>query len=161
MWNFKGTLWNSTQNILPIHWRVRFLYNIEILRALRFKSSYAFLKRPPGLWQQRWTHYASLSETEPTMTQIGVHYTDFNRGTMIIGNHIQGNRSFRYFVQTCAWSHFCLWHIYTSLKSTVICPMKLFLNIAHSLQGQNLTLFVKCTGLKVILNTIVVIWNVW
>ena len=25
------------------------LYNIEILRALRFKSSYAFLKRPPGL----------------------------------------------------------------------------------------------------------------
>ena len=24
------------------------LYNIEILRALRFKSSYAFLKRPPG-----------------------------------------------------------------------------------------------------------------
>ena len=49
MWNFKGTLWNSTQNILPIHWKVRFLYNIEILRALRFKSSYAFLKRPPGL----------------------------------------------------------------------------------------------------------------
>ena len=48
MWNFKGTLWNSTQNISPIHWKVRFLYNIEILRALRFKSSYAFLKRPPG-----------------------------------------------------------------------------------------------------------------
>ena len=47
MWNFKGTLWNSTQNILPIHWKVRFLYNIEILRALRLKSSYAFLKRPP------------------------------------------------------------------------------------------------------------------
>ena len=39
---------NSTQNILPIHWKVRFLYNIEILRALRFKSSYAFLKGPPG-----------------------------------------------------------------------------------------------------------------
>ena len=47
MWNFKGTLWNSTQNILPIHWKIRFLYNIEILRALRFKSSYAFFKRPP------------------------------------------------------------------------------------------------------------------
>ena len=47
MWNFKGTLWNSTQNILPIHWKIWFLYNIEILRALRFKSSYAFLKRPP------------------------------------------------------------------------------------------------------------------
>ena len=49
MWNFKGTLWNSTQNILLIHWKIRFLYNIGILRALRFKSSYAFLKRPPGL----------------------------------------------------------------------------------------------------------------
>ena len=47
MWNFKGTLWNSTQNILPIHWKIRFLYNIEILRALRCKSSKAFLKRPP------------------------------------------------------------------------------------------------------------------
>ena len=48
VWNFKGTLWNSTQNIFPIHWKVWFLYNIEILRALKFKSSYMFLKRPPG-----------------------------------------------------------------------------------------------------------------
>ena len=47
MWNFKGTLSNSTQHILPIHWKIRFLYNIGILRALRFKSSYAFLKHPP------------------------------------------------------------------------------------------------------------------
>ena len=47
MWNFKGTLWNSTQNILLIHWKIRFLYNIGILRALRFKSSLVFLKRPP------------------------------------------------------------------------------------------------------------------
>ena len=28
--------------------RYDFLYNIEILKALRFKSSNAFLKRPPG-----------------------------------------------------------------------------------------------------------------
>ena len=48
VWNFKGNLWNSTHNILPIHWKIWFLYNIEILRALRFKSSYAFLKCPPG-----------------------------------------------------------------------------------------------------------------
>ena len=48
VWNFKGTLWNSTQNILPIRWKIWFLCNIEILRALRFRSSYAFLKRPPG-----------------------------------------------------------------------------------------------------------------
>ena len=48
MWNFKGTLWNSTQNILPIHWKIWFLYDTEILRALKFKSSNAFLKCPPG-----------------------------------------------------------------------------------------------------------------
>ena len=43
VWNFKGTLWNSTQNILPIHWTIWFLCNCEILRALRFKSSWVFL----------------------------------------------------------------------------------------------------------------------
>ena len=37
--DFKGYLWNSTQNILPIHWKIQFLCNIEILRALSFKSS--------------------------------------------------------------------------------------------------------------------------
>ena len=47
MWNFKGTFWNPAQNILPLHWKIWFLYNIEILRALRFKSSYTFLKHPP------------------------------------------------------------------------------------------------------------------
>ena len=26
-WNFKGTLWNSTQNILPIHWRCAFMHS--------------------------------------------------------------------------------------------------------------------------------------
>ena len=46
VWNFKSTLWNSAQNILTIYWKIWFLNNIEILRALRFKSSYAFLKRP-------------------------------------------------------------------------------------------------------------------
>ena len=48
LWNFKGTLWNSTQNIWPIHWRICFLYNIETLRVLIFNSSYVFLKCPPG-----------------------------------------------------------------------------------------------------------------
>ena len=47
MWNFKVTLWNSTQNILPIHWKLWFLYNTEILRAPRFKISYPFLNPPP------------------------------------------------------------------------------------------------------------------
>ena len=43
---FQSTLWNSTQNIIPTHWKMWCLYNIEILRALMFKSSYEFLKRP-------------------------------------------------------------------------------------------------------------------
>ena len=47
MWNFKGYLWNSTQKILPICWKILFLCNIHILRALRFKSWYAFLNIYP------------------------------------------------------------------------------------------------------------------
>ena len=39
VWNFKGYLWNSTQNNLSILWNIWFLYNFEILRALGFKSS--------------------------------------------------------------------------------------------------------------------------
>ena len=45
-WNFKGSLWNSTQNILPIHWKMWILFTGENLRALRFKSSWMFMKRP-------------------------------------------------------------------------------------------------------------------
>ena len=48
MWNFKGTLWNSTQHILFIHWKMWILFTTENLRALRFKSSKLFLKRPPS-----------------------------------------------------------------------------------------------------------------
>ena len=40
-----------TQNILPLHWKIWFLYNIEILRALRFKSSYAFLAATKQLYE--------------------------------------------------------------------------------------------------------------
>ena len=45
-WNFKGTLWNSTQNILPIHGNKWFLWNSEISGALKFRSSYTFLRGP-------------------------------------------------------------------------------------------------------------------
>ena len=32
VWNFKGSLWNSTQNILPIHWKMcRWLKIYELL----------------------------------------------------------------------------------------------------------------------------------
>ena len=50
------------QNILPIHWKIWLLYNIEILRALRFKSSYAFLKRPLAL------HYSQEANDPPSKT---------------------------------------------------------------------------------------------
>ena len=63
MWNFKGTLWNSTQNNLPIHWKIWFLCNTEILRTLRFKSSYAFLKRPPVHIQSATCSMRALSMT--------------------------------------------------------------------------------------------------
>ena len=49
MWNFKGTLWNSTRNILPIHREMLILFAGVHSRAHGFKSSQAFLKRPPVL----------------------------------------------------------------------------------------------------------------
>ena len=39
MCNFKGILWNSTQNILVMHWKMEFLVIVEFLSALKFKSS--------------------------------------------------------------------------------------------------------------------------
>ena len=47
MWNFKGYLWNSTQNILPIHWKIRFWCKVEILRALRSKELISVFETPP------------------------------------------------------------------------------------------------------------------
>ena len=47
VWNFKGTLWNSTQNILPIHWEMYSLLRREDLRAPRFTSPQSFLTLPP------------------------------------------------------------------------------------------------------------------
>ena len=49
---FKGTLWKFTQNILPIRWKMCILFPGGNLRALRFKSSEAFLKRPPRYFLQ-------------------------------------------------------------------------------------------------------------
>ena len=43
---FHGYLSNCTQNMLPIHWQILFLYNVE--RALRLMTLYAFFKCPPG-----------------------------------------------------------------------------------------------------------------
>ena len=46
VWNFKGDLWNSTLNILPIHWKRPFLFSNENVRALRFMRLYMFLNTP-------------------------------------------------------------------------------------------------------------------
>ena len=83
MRNFKGTLWNSTQNILSIHWNIQFLYNIDILRALRFKSSYEFLKRPPELIHalafcrpQLWLTDVVTFHNNTLKHKNGYHFTD-------------------------------------------------------------------------------------
>ena len=62
VWNFKGYLWNSTRNVLPIHWKMQILSTGENLRALRFKNSKVFLKRSQyflcpgdqGVFPKRW-----------------------------------------------------------------------------------------------------------
>ena len=84
MWNFKGYLWNSTQNILPIHWKIRFLYDIEILRALRFKSSYAFLKRPPANTKFKSVYFSI--EWNIYFCKIGVRFTPRGSVTQTIPN---------------------------------------------------------------------------
>ena len=40
MWNFKDTLWNSPQNILPIHWMMCNLSRSANLRDLQFISQF-------------------------------------------------------------------------------------------------------------------------
>ena len=61
VWNFQGTLWNSTQNILPKHWKLWFLYNTEILRALRLKNAYAIFE----------THSSSSSMNRHPVSWMG------------------------------------------------------------------------------------------
>ena len=46
VWNFKGYIWNATQNIWPIHLKVCNVLRSEIFRAPRFMSLLAFLMLP-------------------------------------------------------------------------------------------------------------------
>ena len=78
VWNFKGYLWNSTQNILPMHWKRYISFTGENLRALRFKSSQVFLKCPPSfivlfilwpfynLWPCSYFRVAMGGQTKPS-----------------------------------------------------------------------------------------------
>ena len=62
---FPLCLWNSSQNILSIHWKMCILSRNEYLKAFRFQSLYLFLKWSPG--------YPSLT-LRPT--QNGRHFAD-------------------------------------------------------------------------------------
>ena len=70
VWNFKGYLWNSTQNILPIHWKIQFVHNVEILRACRFKSSYMLLKHPEDMMCSKQALWISNYIPQDTMGTI-------------------------------------------------------------------------------------------
>ena len=48
LWNFKCTLWNSTQNFLTTYWKMCCLFRDENRRALRFKSALEFYRFYPG-----------------------------------------------------------------------------------------------------------------
>ena len=47
VWNFKGHIWNSTQIIPTIHWKVGLSHKVNILRVLKFKSPYICFWTPP------------------------------------------------------------------------------------------------------------------
>ena len=90
LWNFKGTLWNSTQNILPIHWKIRILYNIEILRTLRSKSSYAFFKCPPERYGKLSTMPAVALDTKSTLRAN----VDYLSHLLMSRNDVKANNSY-------------------------------------------------------------------
>ena len=46
-WNFKGYLWNSTQNILPILWKKQFLLIIENLKSSQIYELTCILEMSP------------------------------------------------------------------------------------------------------------------
>ena len=62
-------VWNSTQNMLPIHWKFRFLCYVENLQVIGSMSSYVFwnVPRPPQC-SLLWLGY--------------YHYSDVMMGTM-------------------------------------------------------------------------------
>ena len=84
MWNFKGNLWNSMQNVIPN------ILNDAYLRALRFKSTKVFVKQSPDLlvWHQT-VHYYDLEQggiyKMRTSSQI---FSTALQNSMLYENHI-------------------------------------------------------------------------
>ena len=75
VWNFKGL--DSTQNILPRHWKIWILYAVDILRAFLCRSPYVFwnapwsarLRAPIGVYTLGPPHYMRC---RPTTTGISM-----------------------------------------------------------------------------------------
>ena len=47
MWNVNGYLWSSTQNILPIHWKIQFINNVENLKSSQIYEFLCIFEMPP------------------------------------------------------------------------------------------------------------------
>ena len=89
-WNFKGYLWNSTQNIspIPLHWKLWFLYNIE---CPRFKSSFVFfnVSDPPPRTQPR--HFGDYQSSDRCSLHFIISYPWFNKYSGSFGYIGNGN----------------------------------------------------------------------
>ena len=46
VWNFKGTLWNSTRNILSMHWNIRFLTTSKFQVIFDLRAHKCFWSAP-------------------------------------------------------------------------------------------------------------------
>ena len=55
-WNFKGTLWNSIQNILPIHWKCVFYHFIQMwtFKSYSIWKLISVLNPPPSPPPRGW-----------------------------------------------------------------------------------------------------------
>ena len=78
VWNFKGTLWHSTKNISPIHWKSRSWLRSENLRAHRFTSFIKVFEMPPNhlIHYQYYTKGGDYQVNTLRPIQDGRHFPD-------------------------------------------------------------------------------------
>ena len=95
VWNFKGYLWNSTQNTPPIHWKIQFIYIVENL---------THWGRVTHIWVSKLIIIGSDNGLSP-----GQWRNIVNLG---LGNKFQWNRNRiwknRLKVSSAKWRRFCL-----------------------------------------------------
>ena len=103
MWNVKGYLWNSTQNILTIHRKIRFLYNVENLKALRFTITCAFLNHPtpkPFCWAPHYQYCTLIYEILNEMTTYSWLFILFRGNREQMGGRLNNHL----FARSWRWS---------------------------------------------------------